>query len=132
MGYTRADTVKGGPRYEHPKDVRHGFFNQGYKSRGVVVIRRSTDGALTWPAKDESAVYESRMPVDEKRAFFARAGSEREEIDMFRPDSLFYFGRAFLPETENKGSMGMICFAIRSRDKGQTWESIPTIIKTAR
>ena len=128
MGFTRATTIKGGSRYEDLNDVEHGFFNQGYKSRGVVVIRRSTDWAVTWPEENESVVYESRMPVADKRVFLGRAGSQRENFDMFRPESLFYFGRAFLPEDEKKGGMGVVCFVIRSSDKGQTWEEVPAII----
>ena len=131
MGFTRATTVKGGDSYEGPNDIRHGFYKQGYKSRGRVVIRPSLDGGATWLDENEAVVYDSSMPMDEKREFLARAGSEREEFDMFRSESLFYFGRAFLPEAEKEtslGQMGVVCFAIRSQDKGKTWEKVPTIL----
>ena len=132
MGFTRATTVKGGDSYEDPNDVRHGFVEGEYKSRGVVVIRRSTDGGTTWPDEEESIVYESRMPMDKKRAFLTSAGSERAKFNMFSPESLFYFGRAYLPESEKEtavGQMRLVCFAIRSQDKGKTWETVPSIIK---
>ena len=37
MRFTRATTVKGGDSYEDPNDIHHGFYKQGYKSRGRVV-----------------------------------------------------------------------------------------------
>ena len=73
MGFTRATTVKGGDSYEGPNDIRHGFYKQGYKSRGRVVVRPSLDGGATWLDENEAMVYDSSMPMDEKREFLARA-----------------------------------------------------------
>ena len=82
MGFTRATTVNGGDTYEDP--------------------------GASWLDERESVVYDSSMPMDEKRAFLSRAGSEREEFDMFRPESLFHFGRAFLLEAEKETSLGQM------------------------
>jgi hypothetical protein len=45
---------------------------------------------------------------------------------MFRPESVFFFGRTYLPE--ERGGVP-VCFALRSPDKGRTWEKVPTIIR---
>ena len=132
LGFTRATTVQGGDSYQDENDVRHGFHKGGYKSRGEILIRRSTDGGRTWPEENDVVVYEHRMPMDQKRAFIFQEGVEREQYDMFHPDSLFYFGRAFFPETHKEtalGHMGLIPFAIRSRDNGRTWEKVPTLLE---
>ena len=78
LGFTRATTVQGGDvTYQDENDVRHGFYKGGYKSRGEILIRRSTDGGRTWPEENDVVVYEHRMPMDQKRAFIFQEGVDR-------------------------------------------------------
>jgi hypothetical protein len=44
---------------------------------------------------------------------------------MFRPESVFFFGRTYLPERRGV----TVCFALRSPDQGRTWERVPTIVR---
>jgi hypothetical protein len=45
---------------------------------------------------------------------------------MFRPESVFFFGRTYLPEERDSVAR---CFALRSSDKGRTWEKVPTVVR---
>ena len=76
--------------YEVPKDVSHGYWDGGYVSRGVVLLQRSTDGALTWPEKNNVILWDYRVPQEEQKALLFKANAPREQYDMFAPDSLFF------------------------------------------
>jgi len=110
--------------YAAPDDVRHDL--GGYHSRAVALLQRSMDGGRTWPADDDVVIYDETISDDEKRAFLYQEGAPREQIDMFEPDSLFYFGRTYLP-AQFGGTP--VCFALRSADRGRTWERTPTVIE---
>ncbi len=110
--------------YQVPSDVRHDL--GGYHSRAVALLQRSVDGGATWPEGDDVTVYDETMSSEEKRAFLYQKGAPREQYDMFQPESVFFFGRTYLPE--DRGGVP-VCFALRSPDKGRTWEEAPTIIK---
>ncbi len=129
----------------------HGF-GSGYKSKCVWMLNRSTDGGRTWPEENNVVVYDETMPFDEKRAFLHHDAAERDVIDLGAPDSMVVFGRTWLGETaggeatEVFGALGKdgaapvdceapnpdkcltTCFALRSGDRGRTWESFPTVI----
>jgi hypothetical protein len=110
--------------YRTPNDVKHDL--GGYHSRAVLLLQRSTDGGKTWPREDEVVVYDETMTTPKKQAFLYQKNARRERYDMFRPESIFFFGRTYLPE--DRDSVGR-CFALRSPDKGRTWEKVPTIVR---
>jgi len=110
--------------YAVPFDVRHDL--GGYHSRAVMLLMRSRDGGKTWPREDEVAVYDETMTTARKRAFLDQPGARREPYDMFRPESVLFFGRTYLPEDRDRVA---VCFALRSPDKGRTWEKVPTIVR---
>jgi hypothetical protein len=131
IGHNRGTTTRGGDIYEVSKDVSHGYWD-GYMSRAVVLLQRSTDGASTWPEENNVALWDYRVPQEEQKAFLFQENAPREQYDMFAPDSLFFFGRAHLAIKEAKSEIRrrtVVCFALRSVDKGRTWEKVPTIIK---
>jgi len=83
----------------------------------------STDGGRTWPREHDVILYDEAQSDDEKRAFLYQTGAPREQYDMFSPDSVFWFTHTKLWDEER-----MVCFGLRSVDRGRTWESVPTVI----
>ena len=110
--------------YQVPSDVGHDL--GGYHSRAAILLQRSTDGGKTWPEENNVCVYDETISSEEKRAFLYQEDTPRFSYNMFLPDSVFFFGRTYLKEY--RGGMP-VCFALRSPDKGKTWEKTPTIIK---
>ena len=110
--------------YEVPADVRHDL--GGYHSRAKLLLQRSLDGGRTWPPEDEVVVYDETQSTEAKRQFLTGGGKRRPRCDMFSPESVFFFGRTYLPE--DRGGVAR-CFALRSADKGRTWENTPTIVR---
>ena len=117
IGYNRAPC-----NYKTKRDVRHG--PGGYHGRSQVVLRRSLDFGRTWPKSTEVVIYRESDPPEKKRAFLFQPTARRDNIDMFSPDSLFFFTRTWLPELKGK----LVCAGIRSADRGRTWEDVPTIV----
>jgi hypothetical protein len=111
-------------KYKTRKDVSHA--TDGYHSRSKLLLQRSLDGGQTWPEDQDVVVYDETISPEAKRAFLYQKNAPREQHDMFRPESVFYFGRTNLPERDKKNA---VCFALRSADKGHTWEKVPTIIE---
>lgn len=110
-------------RYKNDNDARHGA--NGYHSRAKVLLQRSLDDGHTWPEDQNVVVYDETIPPEAKRAFLYQKDTPREQYDMFRPESVFFFGRTYLPE---RGKKNTVCFVLRSPDKGHTWEKVPTIV----
>tara|TARA_B100000809_G_scaffold255257_1_gene293530 strand:+ start:1392 stop:1913 length:522 start_codon:yes stop_codon:yes gene_type:complete len=98
----------------------------GYYTRSKVLLQRSLDGGRTWPEENDVIVYDEGISSAEKRNFLYHQDGPRESYDMFRPESVFFFGQAYLPKVRD---IIPVCFALRSPDKGATWEKVPTIIK---
>ncbi len=117
IGYNRAPC-----NYELETDVSHG--PRGYHGRAEVVLRRSLDYGRTWPEDQEVVIYRECDPPEKKRAFLFQPDAKRDQINMFSPDSLFFFTRSWLPEL--KGNL--VCACMRSADRGRTWEKAPTVI----
>ncbi|HBO43165.1 MAG TPA: hypothetical protein DD670_04370 [Planctomycetaceae bacterium] len=109
--------------YKKAGDARHGL--GGYHSRAKLLLQRSLDGGQTWPEDQNVVVYDETISTEAKRAFLYQKDAPRDECDMFHPESVFFFGRTFLPDRGEKE----VCFALRSVDKGRTWEKTPTIIE---
>ncbi|MGH2355218.1 MAG: hypothetical protein ACRDJN_26715, partial [Chloroflexota bacterium] len=59
-------------RYQVRDDVSHSF-TRGYASRASILLQRSTDGGRTWPREHDVVVYDESAPLNERRAFLARA-----------------------------------------------------------
>ncbi len=110
--------------YKLSEDVKHGGVRRpGYEQKAVTLLKRSTDGGQTWPAADEVILYDEKLPDDQKRAFLYQKRAAREQYDMFSPDSVFWFTHTYLHDEER-----MVLFALRSVDRGRTWEKVPTVI----
>ena len=117
--------------YRRPEDVRHDEF--GYHSRSVALLQRSLDSGETWPEDLDVTLWAEAAPLEERRALlFPEEPPVRPEIDMSKPESVFYFGRTWSGEELPNGGHRMLCFALRSADKGQTWEAAPQIIEPPR
>lgn len=108
--------------YKVPSDVRHG--PSGCHGRSTTMLQRSTDYGKTWPKDEEVVIYRECDPPEKKRVFLFQPGAPRDQIDMFDPDSLFYFTRTWLPELKGH----LVCAGMRSADRGRTWEKVPTVI----
>jgi BNR repeat-like domain len=112
--------------YQTRTDIQHDF--GGYHSRSVVLLQRSTDNGRTWPGESEVEVWNEAAPVEERRKFLLAAfTSPRESIDLSKPESIVMFPRTFLGPIRY-GAYEMIAFGLRSRDKGRTWEKVPSLL----
>lgn len=112
--------------YAKPEDVQHDY--RGYHSRSVLLLQRSTDDGRTWPESGDVAVWDEAAPVEKRRAYLLSSlTSPRESIDLSKPESVVLFPRTFLgPDRESVPQM--VSFALRSGDKGRTWEKVPTLL----
>lgn len=96
------------------------------QDRCVVLMQRSHDGGRTWLPEEETVLFDQRLTPDRKRAYlFPAVAAPRPALNMFQPDALFFFGRTFFPPDHERIP---VCFALRSVDRGRTWERAPTII----
>ena len=107
--------------YAHPLDVGHGVVHV----RAKVVMNRSLDGGDTWH-EGHSVIWDESAPYDERMAFVHSSGP-RPEIDLSSPDAAVYFVRTRRHEEENEQNMET--FAIRSADRGHTWEKYATVVR---
>ena len=112
--------------YQSPEDVRHDEF--GYHSRSEVLLQRSLDGGETWPDELSVRIWDEAAPLEERRRRLFVRDAPREVIDLSHPESMIFFGRSWSGEQRPDGGHRIICFALRSGDKGRTWEQIPTIV----
>ena len=110
-------------RYDTPESVQHDF--GGYHSRAKILLQRSLDSGVTWPEDEQVVIYDESRPVEERRTFLSARGP-REEIDLSSPDSAIYFGRTYAGPTDSRPEL--VCFAVRSADRGKTWERAPTVV----
>ncbi len=110
--------------YQQESDIAHDL--GGYHSRSVVLLQRSLDGGVTWPGAGDVVVYDETATTERKRAFLYPGPVARADYDMTSPDALFFFGRTYLPEDRGRVP---VCFALRSPDRGRSWETTPTIIR---
>jgi len=112
--------------YQKPTDVQHDF--GGYHSRSVVLLQRSMDGGRTWPGENEVEVWNEAAPAEDRRKFLLSAfTSPLDSIDLSKPESIVMFPRTFFGPIRY-GAYEMIAFGLRSRDKGRTWEKVPTVL----
>ena len=117
-------------RYQKPNDISHSFVH-GYASRAVIVLQRSTDSGETWPREHDVVVYDESAPIEVRRAFLAQADERsvaRDHIDLTSPAAAVYFGRTATGAADDTGAPSLQAFAIRSGDRGRTWERVPTVV----
>ena len=110
---------------------KHGWGENGYKKNSVVLLQRSTDGGETWPEADNVVVYDETTPVEERKAFVSQKDVPRDEIDLSDPNAMVVFIRTWLGEKRDDSRALTTTFALRSADRGRTWESAPTVIGPA-
>ena len=112
--------------YREPEDVRHDF--GGYHSRAVVLLQRSLDGGATWPREHDVQVWNEAAPVQDRiHLLFSSLRSPREKIDLTHPNAAYHLGRTFLGPKRH-GEPDVVGFVLRSRDRGRTWEKVPSLI----
>jgi hypothetical protein len=113
--------------YREPADVQHGY--GGYQSRAQHILARSYDYGRTWDRSDDVVLFDEAAPLAERRAFVTQAHNNltitRDSIDLSSPDAAIYFGRTWAGEGDPPA---LLCFAIRSGDRGRSWEHVPTLI----
>lgn len=107
--------------YEDPAELDH----YAVQDRCVVLMQRSHDGGRTWPQEDQTVLFDQRLSPERKQAFLFPARARRQTLNMFQPNAVFFFGRTFYPPEHVQTP---VCFALRSADRGRTWEDVPTII----
>jgi hypothetical protein len=125
--------------YHSRTDVLHDF--GGYHSHSQVIMARSYDFGQTWDRTDDVVVFDETKPVEERRAFVRQVDTTmpiapdaidlsapvvpRERIDLTSPDTAICFGRTYAGTGDPPA---LVCFALRSADRGRTWETVPTPI----
>ena len=113
--------------YKRRQDVQHDW--GGYHSRSILLLQRSLDGGRTWPGEKEVEVWNEAAPLAQRREFvLSGLTAPRETIDLSRPESIVLFPRTFLGPNRY-GAPDMVAFALRSPDKGRTWEKVPTLLQ---
>jgi hypothetical protein len=114
-------------RYLEPADVRHDY--HGYHGRAHQVLARSLDGGKTWDRQHDVIIFDETWPLEQRRAFLKQVETlpppARDRINLASPDTAIFFGRTWAGEGHPPG---MLAFALRSPDRGKTWESVPSPI----
>ena len=113
--------------YQTRENIRHG--HAGYKGRAKILLQRSLDHGQTWLHENDVAIWDDSRPLEEKRGVLWQAdepGVIREQIDLTSPDAAIYFARPLTGPSDADGGPTIECFAFRSADRGQTWETVPT------
>jgi len=114
--------------YREPADVGHDF--GGYHTRSQVILARSYDDGRTWNRANDVVVFDQTASVDERYAWLRQVednpDTRREVIDLNAPDSAIFFGRTWAGPGDPPE---MLAFAIRSADRGHTWERVPTPLR---
>ena len=93
-------------------------------SRAKIVMQRSLDGGETWQP-GRRVLWDESAPLEKRMAFLRSTGS-RAEIDLSRSDSAIFFARTRLHDEMSESNMQT--FAIRSSDRGHTWEEHPIVV----
>ena len=114
--------------YRHRNDVRHGY--NGYHGRAQIILARSFDNGATWDRANDVVIFDESAPVEERRAFVrqieANPGIDRDWIDLTAPETAIFFGRT----NAGEGLLpALLCYALRSPDRGRTWEAVPTPVQ---
>jgi hypothetical protein len=117
-------------RWDYKKAYpEHGWTKHGYKWGSEILLQRSTDSGETWPKENDVVIFDETAPAEERRAFLEQDSSKRDMIDLSKPDSIFVFIRTFLGDKAEDGRQQIETFALRSPDRGRTWEGVPTRLR---
>lgn len=127
--------TEGPCRYEKPEHVDHGPL----ESRGRQVLRRSLDHGETWPKELEVVIRDNSIPFASlfpNGEIGPHPELKRPQIDMSQPDSMLCAWRWFAgdPRVGPDGAVWyrkVVCFVLRSADKGHTWEVLPNLVPNA-
>ncbi len=107
------------------------------------IISRSFDNGETWPDDRRQWLWKNDRTTHEMLDWLRPLDrGEREEIDLGDPDSIIHFcpGMHLKPPIGSVGTEGtsfnlggrkpihLPTFSLRSKDRGRTWESHPTLI----
>lgn len=112
-------------------NIEHGHHNYQYKSRSQVLLQRSLDNGETWLPENDVIIWDHARPLAKRQAILHRAdeiGVAREDIDLTNADAMVAFPRHATGPVDPEGRPSLECFAVRSRDRGHTWETVPTRI----
>ena len=114
--------------YRNWSDVKHD--RGGYHSRAQIILARSFDNGASWNRDKDVVIFDESAPVEERRAFVQQVQANpaivRSWIDLTAPETAIYFGRTYAGEGRLPA---MLCFAVRSPDRGRTWEAVPTPVQ---
>ncbi len=114
--------------YRNYSDVKHDL--GGYHSRAQIILARSFDAGGTWDRGDDVVIFDECSPIEERRAYVQQVQVNptiaREWIDLAAADSAVFFGRTYAGEGR---APSMLCYALRSADRGRSWESVPTPVQ---
>ncbi len=108
--------------YQTREDGSHG------EAEARLVLCRTLDGGVTWPAELRQVLRDNREPFDE---WLTRNG-EPQPVDMTGPDAMFIFWRSFVRDpwktADGQISYRPVTYALRSTDRGYHWHMPPVIV----
>ncbi|MAE60237.1 MAG: hypothetical protein CMJ49_02655 [Planctomycetaceae bacterium] len=113
--------------YKQWPDVRHDV--GGYHQRSQVILARTYDGGATWDRANDVVVFDRTTPDDAQLQYLEQTKRDpqtpRDTIDLNSPDTAIHFGFTWISDCDPPRLVG---FALRSADRGHTWESVPTLL----
>lgn len=115
--------------YKNREDIRHGWDQQGYKSRCQILLQRSLDHGETWKDENNVVVWDYQKPLEAHRELLWKCDDHempRAHIDLTSQDSAIYFGRPMTGKENEDDVPTMECLGWRSGDRGRTWEEFPS------
>lgn len=113
--------------YQMETEVHHDY--GGYHSRSQQVLARSYDYGQTWDRKNDVVIFDESASIETRRKFLMQTSENptvpRAKIDLNASDSAIFFGRTWSGEGDPPF---MMCYSVRSADRGHNWEMVPTLI----
>ena len=113
--------------YRTRENITHG--HKHYMGRSQVLLQRSLNHGETWLSENDTIIWDHSRPLAERRAILHRAdepGVARAEITLTSPDAMVAFPRHATGPEDSEGRPTLECFALRSADRGRTWETVST------
>lgn len=104
----------------------------GYHARACCLLQRSLDGGRSWPQENNVVIFDETAPLDQRRARLFPQSPKRDQIDMSRPQSIFFWWQSWSGDRLVSGMRKMVVFCLRSADKGKTWEPTGTVVEPPR
>ena len=107
--------------YASPESIGHAESH----SRAKIVMQRSLDGGETWEP-GHKVLWDESAPLDETHGIPALHRFTSGDRRLSRSDSAIFFARTRMHDEMSESSMQT--FAIRSADRGHTWEEHPIVM----